>query len=426
MSLRALQGPAGGAAPVGGSGTSSPSTIPRWTGATTLGDSIITQNPGANAVGVGATVSTTWAAGWRALQVGQNAAIWAETTAIDGRFSQNVVWTGSAFNYLVNGSALMYAQNANGHTWSYAGAGTAGNPISFTTGMILNTSGNVGIGTTSPLARLHVNGSSASAVQAFIRNDNGGTSSAAELVFGTYSGAIPTGAGNPGPQAKISAINTHVATAQTDLAFYTYPSTGTGIVERMRISNAGTQAQSQVAIGTSTFTSGCSLTVAQSIDVSQSAQGVKLPATPGNTDPNTLDAYRDGGTAGSGGVSFTATLKGGTTDPTTPVTVTGQYILIGKMMIVTVYFANVTTTGASGNVYITTDIPAALRPATRGTAAVGLEVFTTGAGVGSFIDVRTDGTFYLLENFNNGGTAIGQHSAGTNRYLWFTATYIIP
>lgn len=39
MALRALQGPAGGSAPVGGSGTSSPSTIPRWTGPSTLGDS---------------------------------------------------------------------------------------------------------------------------------------------------------------------------------------------------------------------------------------------------------------------------------------------------------------------------------------------------------------------------------------------------
>ena len=141
-------GTASGGPPVGGTGTTN--TIPRWTGPSTLGDSIITQNTAANAVGVGATVNSTWAAGWRAVQIGQNAAIWAETSAIDGRFSQNVVWTGSAFNYLVNGAALMYAQNANGHAWSYAGAGTAGNPITFTTGMVLNSSGNVGIGTATP------------------------------------------------------------------------------------------------------------------------------------------------------------------------------------------------------------------------------------------------------------------------------------
>lgn len=44
-------GTAAGGPPVGGSGTSSPSTIPRWTGASTLGDSIITQS-GSN-IGIG-------------------------------------------------------------------------------------------------------------------------------------------------------------------------------------------------------------------------------------------------------------------------------------------------------------------------------------------------------------------------------------
>lgn len=54
MALRALQGPTGGGSPVGGGGTSSPSTIPRWTGPTTLGDSVITQS--GSFIGIG-TVS---------------------------------------------------------------------------------------------------------------------------------------------------------------------------------------------------------------------------------------------------------------------------------------------------------------------------------------------------------------------------------
>ena len=44
MALRALQGPTGGGSPVGGGGTSSPSTIPRWTGPSTLGDSGLIDN----------------------------------------------------------------------------------------------------------------------------------------------------------------------------------------------------------------------------------------------------------------------------------------------------------------------------------------------------------------------------------------------
>jgi hypothetical protein len=104
--------------------------------------------------------------------------------------------------------------------------------------MALLRTGNVGIGTTSPLSLFHVSGSSASAIQAYIHNTNGATNSAAELVFGTWSGAIPTGSGNPGPSAKISAVNTNASNAATDLVFHTYASTGTS-AERFRISSTG-------------------------------------------------------------------------------------------------------------------------------------------------------------------------------------------
>ncbi len=100
------------------------------------------------------------------------------------------------------------------------------------------TNNRVGIGTTNPLARLHIADSSTSAVQLFIHNTNGATNSSAELVFGNWSGAIPTGTGNPGPQAKIVALNTNVSSASTDLIFHTYASSGTS-AERMRITSGG-------------------------------------------------------------------------------------------------------------------------------------------------------------------------------------------
>lgn len=61
MALRALQGPAGGAAPVGGTGTTN--TIPRWTGASTLGDSGITDN-GSTVSFVGRNLASTAAQTW--------------------------------------------------------------------------------------------------------------------------------------------------------------------------------------------------------------------------------------------------------------------------------------------------------------------------------------------------------------------------
>ena len=64
--LRGVNG-AGGGAPVGGTGTTN--TIPRWTGASTLGDSIIIQGATSNAIGIG-NAPTTDLAGYKALEVG--------------------------------------------------------------------------------------------------------------------------------------------------------------------------------------------------------------------------------------------------------------------------------------------------------------------------------------------------------------------
>jgi len=48
--------------------------------------------------------------------------------------------------------------SARSHTWSQAPVGTAGDPITFTDVMSLNTSGNLGLGVTSPTEKLHVVG----------------------------------------------------------------------------------------------------------------------------------------------------------------------------------------------------------------------------------------------------------------------------
>lgn len=136
--------------------------------------------------------------------------------------------------------SIISAGTSNTTSLIYTGD-TTGNLAFQTNGtteaMRINASQNVGIGATSPLARLHIEGNSSSAVQAFIENANGATNSSAELVFGTWSGAIPTGTGNPGPSAKISAINGNVNDARTDLVFSTY--NGGTSAERMRIDSSG-------------------------------------------------------------------------------------------------------------------------------------------------------------------------------------------
>ena len=103
----------------------------------------------------------------------------------------------------------------------------------FNDALFLTSAGRVGIGDSVPLSALHVQGDTSGAVQVFINNIDGSTDSSSDLVFGNWSGSIPTGAGNPGPQAKISAINTNSGTAATDLVFSTYGSATN--TEAMRI-----------------------------------------------------------------------------------------------------------------------------------------------------------------------------------------------
>lgn len=92
----------------------------------------------------------------------------------------NVAWSGGTANYKASSIApLMYSQESGTHIWKYAGSGTAGNAISFTTAMVLTSAGRLGIGQTNPGETLHVSGS--------IRADNGS---------GTVTSLITTGGGS--------------------------------------------------------------------------------------------------------------------------------------------------------------------------------------------------------------------------------------
>jgi len=105
-------------------------------------------------LGLGVTPSA-WGSS-RALQILSTALY--NNTANDTFLGSNYYFDGSNNRYINTDFAAAYGQVDGTHRWFTAPSGTAGNAISFTQAMTLDASGNLGIGTTSPGAKLHVAG----------------------------------------------------------------------------------------------------------------------------------------------------------------------------------------------------------------------------------------------------------------------------
>jgi len=166
---------------------------------------------------------------------------------------------------------------------------------------------------------------------------------------------------------------------------------------RMRIDIAG-----QVGIGVTP--------TARDNTILQISSGIGFPAVQvPSTDPNTLDDYREN--------TWMGTLTGTTGAPTTPVTAVGTYVKIGKLVLVTISFSNVNTTGASGFLQVNG------LPFTVGgqNAWGGL----TKAGLGATNDVMQFGagttTAYTVEISTTNRQNI---VAGAGKYLFFSGCYL--
>jgi hypothetical protein len=96
-------------------------------------------------LGLGVTPSA-WTSSIKAMQVGTTGALWA-TGGIT--FLTNNAYTDGTDKYLTTGVATRYYQSSGGHFWNIAPSGTAGNAITFTQAMTLDSGGNLLVGTTS-------------------------------------------------------------------------------------------------------------------------------------------------------------------------------------------------------------------------------------------------------------------------------------
>ena len=111
-------------------------------------------------LGLGVTPSA-WGSG-KGFEVGFNGnALWSFSQT-DSYVTNNARFT-DAWRYVSTAAASAYRQSGGQHIWNIAASGTAGNTISFTQAMTLDASGNLGVGTTSPGARLSLSTTGAGA-----------------------------------------------------------------------------------------------------------------------------------------------------------------------------------------------------------------------------------------------------------------------
>jgi hypothetical protein len=112
-------------------------------------------------VGVGVTPSA-WNTGGKAIEVknGGNG-LYSTGTNTLYQLSNGFLNSAGDFKYSNTNFATQYTQYNGTHSWATAPSGTAGNTISFTQAMTLDSSGNLGIGTTSPAAKLNIVGGDA-------------------------------------------------------------------------------------------------------------------------------------------------------------------------------------------------------------------------------------------------------------------------
>ena len=299
-----------------------------------------------------------------------------ESTNASGAYA---TWRNSGTSIGDVGAAL--AVSGVGLASDFMIASRSGNMIfgsAFTERMRITSTGNVGIGTDAPSQKLHVSGGIA-------------------LFCNT---AIGSGAdANSGLRIVAPIGTTHynwMVAAQQNIndAFEITPST---------------------AVAGTTFNSPA-LSISATTGVISIKSGIKFPATQvASADANTLDDYEEG--------TFTATLKGSVSDPTTAVTTTGNYTKIGRQVTVNINFSSVNTTGANGNVSIT-GIPFTASGISNGAANCFQFTFPSNTSLASYIGASST-TIEMLISGNNANWSDLQHSAGGSRFLWTSLTYFV-
>ena len=281
--------------PVTGSGTTN--YLPKFTGASTLGDSVIQEVSGnigiggspsgsykfevtgtgrfTSNLGIGTAISA-WNNVFNAIEIGRVGDGIFSGSGGGPIFTSNAFY-GSQWTYGRTGTAANYDISNGTHVWYTAASGSANATITFSERMRITNTGNVGIGTTNPTRQLFVNST------AFFDNNGDGSTTNPSIAIGSTSVGISYLAGG-------------------NLALLT------GATERMRITSGG-----NVLVGGTTAGSGNSIALRGD---NQGGSGYGYLQVSGSSSiTEAMYVYNSTGLVGSIGTNGTAVVfSAGTTE----------------------------------------------------------------------------------------------------------------
>jgi len=102
----------------------------------------------------------------------------------------NTYFNGANYIYKTSNVSTLYAQDTGNHKWYYAASGTAGNTVSFTQSMTLDSGGNLFLNTTSNAALQNNNSLVVRAVGDTTQNHANGTASGSGYLFFGYNAGV--------------------------------------------------------------------------------------------------------------------------------------------------------------------------------------------------------------------------------------------
>jgi hypothetical protein len=254
--------------PVGGTGTTN--YLPKFTGASTIGNSNIINDASGN-LGLGVTPSAWAGISGKIFELGFSggSAAFFQNGADDFWTASNAYFN-AGWKYTKNGTATAKLISTGEHYWYNAPSGTAGNAISFTQAMTLKSNGNLLVGTTTDNgARLQVSGSA---------TITGSTNQQLVLDFTTASGGFTW------QSFRLNGNNRYRIFGNTDNSFTLYSDILSSNVLSIASTGAATFSSNQNA--TSTYT-------IQNTDTTNTSSRLKLDLISGNSALSIVSIHND-------------------------------------------------------------------------------------------------------------------------------------